>query len=70
LEPRRLLVVPCSTVSQIEIWLNPRGDLVITRLKRGQPTPITLKIYKPTRDPEAPLKQISLRSKGSVIIKR
>ena len=70
MEPTRLLVIPCSSISRIEIWLNPRGDLVITRLKKDQPTPITLKIYKPSKDPEAPLKQIRLRSKGSVIIKR
>ena len=69
-EPRRLLTVPCSKTSKIEIWLNARGDLVITRLKKGKPAPITVKIYKPSNDPEIPLKPLKLRSKGSVIIKR
>lgn len=67
---KRLLIIPCSTVSRIEIWLNMRGDIVITKLKRGHPATITLKIYKPSKDPARPLKPIKLRSKGSVIIKR
>lgn len=70
MELKRLLVIPCSTISRIEIWLNPKGDLVITRIKRNQPTPITIKIYELSEDPETPLKPVTLRSKGSVIIKR
>ena len=70
MQPARLLVIPCSTASRIEIWLNPRGEIVITRIRHGKPAPITLKIYKQSKSPETPLKQVKLRSRGSVIIKR
>jgi len=70
LQLKRLLVIPRSTVSRIEIWLNPRGELVITKITKGRPTPITIKIYKPSKDPETPLKPVKLTSRGSVIIKR
>jgi len=64
---RRLLLLPLDN-SRIEVWLNPRKQLVITRLKDGEIAPITLKIYKKTKDPEAPLKPLKIRSKGSIII--
>jgi len=67
---RRLLAIPYSSTSLIEVWLNNRRELVITRKRKGQPAPITLKIYQESGDPEIPLKPVKIRSKGSVIIKR
>ena len=65
---KRLLLLPRSPTSRIEVWLNRRGELVITKTRKGNPAPITLKIYKPSRDPEIPIKPVKIRSKGSVII--
>ena len=64
---RRLLLLPLGN-SRIEVWLNPRKQLVITRLRDDRIAPITLKIYKKARNRRRPLRSIKLRSRGSVII--
>jgi len=64
---RRLLLLPLDN-SRIEVWLNPRKQLVITRLKDDRIAPITLKIYKKAKSRYKPLKSIKLRSRGSIVI--
>jgi len=64
---RRLLLIPLNN-SRIEVWLNPRKQLVITRLKGDRIAPITLKIYKKAKSRYKPLKPVKLRSRGSIII--
>ena len=64
---RRLLLLPLGN-SRIEVWLNPRKQLVITRLRGDRIAPITLKIYKKAKNRHRPLRSIKLRSRGSVVI--
>ena len=64
---RRLLLLPLDG-SRIEVWLNPRKQLVITKLRGDRIAPITLKIYKKAKSKHKPLKPVKLRSRGSIII--
>jgi len=64
---RRLLLLPLGN-SRIEVWLNPRKQLVITRLRGDRIAPITLKIYRKAKNRRRPLRSVKLRSRGSIVI--
>jgi len=53
---------------ELQVWLNPNHSLVITRYRRGEPAPITVKLTRIKLRGDPPLKRIRLRSQTSVVV--